>query len=130
MTVQITLDLPDSIYQYYQELAISKHRALDHLLLERLSVIDPVVDVHPERALMEREVKAFAAQHARLWQQYPEEYVALHNGKVIDHDRDEQALVNRVDAKFPDEIVLIRQVLPTLPSELVFRSPRFIPEHA
>lgn len=90
-------------------------------------MIKPVIDVHPERALMEREVKAFEAQHAMLWQKYPEEYVAIHVGKVIDHDRNEQSLVNRIDAKFPDQIVLIRQVLPTLPPTLVFRSPRFTP---
>jgi len=67
--------------------------------------------------------------HDQLWQTYPEEYVALHVGKVVDHDRDEQALVDRIEARFSDGIVLIRQVLPTSPADLIFRSPRFIPEH-
>jgi len=129
MTVQITLDLPDSIYQYYQELAASRRCAIDHLLLEQISVIEPALAIHPQRALMEREVKAFEAMHDQLWQNYPEEYVALYAGKVVDHDRDEQALVARIEAQFPAEVVLIRQVLPTLPADLVFRSPRFIPEH-
>jgi hypothetical protein len=130
MTVQITLDLPDSVYQYYKKLAVSKRRSIDHLLLERIDVIEPSIDIHPQRALMERETRAFEAMHDKLWQMYPEEYIALYAGRVIDHDRDEQALVARIDEIFPDEIVLIRQVLQTLPTDLVFRSPRFIPEYA
>jgi hypothetical protein len=100
------------------------------LLLERLSVVESTLAIHPQRALMEREVTAFESLHDKLWQTYPEEYIALYAGQVIDHDRDEQTLVERIDAQFPDEIILIRQVLPHLPADLVFRSPRFLPEYA
>ena len=75
---------------------------------------------------MEREIAAFEAMHASLWSQYPHQYVALHGGKVIDHDADEATLIERIDSQYPEAIVLIRQVLRHLPQTLVFRSPRWV----
>ncbi len=75
---------------------------------------------------MQREVTTFETMHPDLWEQYPHQYVAFHQGTVVDHDLDELALVQRIDARYPESVVLIRQVLPRLPQPFVFRSPRFV----
>ena len=75
---------------------------------------------------MQREVAAFEAKHAKLWQQYPLHYVAVHLETVVDHDTNELALIARIDRQYPDAVVLIRQVLPHLPNPLNFRSPRLV----
>jgi hypothetical protein len=85
----------------------------------------PTFPVHPQRAAMQREVEAFEAMHAKLWQHYPRQYIALRNGRVIDHDLGEVALLGRIDAAYPDQVVLIRQVSESLPPDLIVRSPRF-----
>lgn len=81
--------------------------------------------VHPQQALMEHEVEAFESQHAQLWKRYANHYVAMQGGQVVDSDLDELALLERIETTYPEQIVLIRQVTELLPSDLVFRSPRF-----
>jgi hypothetical protein len=75
---------------------------------------------------MRREVAAFEALHATLWQQYPHQYVAIYQGAVLDHDVNELALVERLDEQYPGLVILVRQVLPDLPQTLRFRSPHFV----
>ena len=53
---------------------------------------------------------------------YAGEYVAIHQKQLIDHDRDELALLRRLDAQYPNDIVLMKQVRPLPEPELRFRS--------
>lgn len=78
-----------------------------------------------ERMQMLKEEAAFDAMRSELLNQYREEFVAIYQQQVIDHDPDELALVERICESYPDETVLIRQVLETPEPPLVFRSPRF-----
>lgn len=112
------------------------------LLLELLSTMDFVVDLHvngvtayhpaddlyqdPRQPLMEKEVAAFEKLHATLVRDYFGEYVAIHQGQVIDHDRDQMNLVDRVENSCPNKVVLIRQVQAKLPPPLIMRSPRLV----
>ena len=73
---------------------------------------------------MQREKDAFIAMHPQLVQTYLGEYVAIHQGKLIDHDKDDVELIERMRAKLPDEVVLITEVLPELERILYLRSPR------
>jgi hypothetical protein len=75
---------------------------------------------------MEKEVTAFEKLHATLVKGYLGEYVALHQGQVIDHDSDQLRLVDRIENSYPNEVVLIRQVHPKLPPPLIIRSPRLV----
>ena len=75
---------------------------------------------------MQQEVAAFEASHRDLWLKYPNQFVAFYQGVVVDHDRDELALLEHIELKFQSEIVLIRQVNPQPSKTLRFRSPRFV----
>ena len=68
---------------------------------------------------------AFKKLHARLMTKYSGDYVAVHNGKVVDHDKDARALHLRIRKQFGQIPVLLRQVTytPEQP-ELLFRSPK------
>ncbi|MEB3336928.1 MAG: hypothetical protein VKJ46_05650 [Leptolyngbyaceae bacterium] len=48
---------------------------------------------------------------AKLLDQYAEEFVAFENGAVLDHDRDERALLHRVYQQQGYRDFLIKQVL-------------------
>ena len=60
------------------------------------------------------------------WQdQYPEEYVAVHNGQVVDHDHDLRTLHLRVFQLLGHVPVLLKKITRQPQREMVFRSPRF-----
>ena len=52
------------------------------------------------------------------------EYVAFYQATLIDHDTNQQALLNRINQQYPNEIILIRKVQPDLPQTIYIRSPR------
>lgn len=79
----------------------------------------------PRRPQMEKEVAAFEEQHRTLVEQYLGEFVAMYQGQVIGHDRDQWALIRRVRSDYPDQVVLFRQVEASLPRDLVVHSVRF-----
>ncbi|MEZ4659775.1 MAG: hypothetical protein R2911_19640 [Caldilineaceae bacterium] len=69
--------------------------------------------VHEEKKQIPyQEVEAFRAMHQFLWATRPNQFAAIHNGKFIDHDVDQLTLYRRVAAKFPNQPILIRQILP------------------
>ncbi len=70
------------------------------------------------------ESEAFRAMHAELLQQYRGEYVAVHNGEVVDHDEDICALNHRIRARYGRRAVLLQQVTAVPEIELVIRSPK------
>ncbi len=74
---------------------------------------------------MRRELDAFRVMHADLLAKYPNEYVAIHQGQLIDHDTDQLALFLRIDEQYPDVPVLIKQVSPEPEEVYTFLSPRF-----
>lgn len=114
------------------------------LLVELLSAMDFVDDIQiaglaarnlaqnfyqdPRQPEMEKEVAAFEKLHAELVEHYLGEYVAVYQGQVVDHDRDQIALADRIEMAYPHKVVLIRQVQQQLPPPLHFRSPRFVRE--
>ncbi len=73
---------------------------------------------------IQAEARAFDAMKADLLAKYPREYVAIHNGEVIDHDPDLRTLHLRVYKKHGRIPVLLKQVLPGPERELVIHSPR------
>jgi hypothetical protein len=85
--------------------------------------------MHPQREAMLREEAAFEQKRVALWQQYANQFVAMHQAEVVDHDADEETLIARIEAAYPDKVVLIRQVLEKPEPPLVFRSPRLLHEN-
>lgn len=75
------------------------------------------------RRRMQREMDAFFHLHARLLADFAGDYVAIHQGKLIDHDSDQLALYQRIEQRYRDTPVLIKRVLPNPEEEYTFRSP-------
>jgi hypothetical protein len=57
--------------------------------------------------------------HAAWREQYDGEYIAVHQGQLVDHDLSFGALLERIEALYPDEFVLIRPIREE--SEIVYR---------
>lgn len=128
MGVQITVNLPNDVYQRLQREATAANRDVADLASEKLIASVPRFHSHPRRAEMEKERAAFLKLYPKLWEKYPYQHVAVFRGKVVDHDEDVGALVQRMDEKHPDDIVLIREVRPEPERVLHFRSPRLLPK--
>lgn len=78
----------------------------------------------PRTHLMDREIAAFEAMPAALVANYPEQYVAIFQGALVDHDADKALLLDRSAQSHPDDVVLIRQVRHTPRPPFRLRSPR------
>lgn len=130
MTVQITLAVPDTVYQQVEQVAKTTRRPVSDLMLEAVTRSFSAFYVDENRDQMEHEVAAFEIMHSELWKSYANQYVAIYQGQVIDSDSDEIALLDRLDVIHPDDVVLVRQVLEQIQGDLHFRSPRFVRENA
>ena len=87
--------------------------------------IYPMPHYSPQYAEMLQEEAAFDAMLPELLHHYHNEFVAMYQQQVVDHDHNEIALANRIRDDYPDAVVLIRPVLEHPEPPLVFRSPRF-----
>ena len=67
----------------------------------------------------------FEEQKSQLLAQYAGQYIAMHQGNVVDHDLNLRALHLRVFENLGHKPVLLKQVTTEPERELVFRSPRF-----
>ncbi len=67
----------------------------------------------------EREVAAYEALWPQLRKTHVGYWVAIKDGQVLDSDRDKSALIQRVYAHWPEEIVYFEQVLPKHPHRTV-----------
>ncbi|MCX6044962.1 MAG: DUF5678 domain-containing protein [Chloroflexi bacterium] len=133
MTAQILVTLPDKVYQRVQWLAQARQQDVAEAIVKILDETLPV-DVADEDfgdlseldQAVEREIAAYHAMHATLWEEYPGQHVAIYGGQLIDHDRDGVALSQRIDQQYPDEFVLMRKVESEPERVLYFRSPRMV----
>lgn len=123
---EIRLVLPDSVYSQVETVARRANRPVAEVVADAVASAFPPLDVNQGRLAMQSEASAYQAMHAELWQHYPGQYVAIYQGAVVDHDKNEVKLLERVEQRYPEEVVLIRQVQATLPGDLVVRSPRFV----
>lgn len=67
----------------------------------------------------EREVAAYEALWPELRKTHLGQWVAIKGGQVIDSDADRHALIKRVRARFPKEVVYFELVLADNPHRLV-----------
>ncbi len=77
-----------------------------------------------QREKLNQEIAAYEAMHAKLWQSMPGEWVAIHQQKLVDQDRDRLALYRRIRAKYGRISVLLRQVHEQPTEEIWWRSVR------
>lgn len=125
MAKQITLTIPDAVYQQAEQIAHARGQSVEEVFEEQIVQQIPAFPIDKNQEAMRREVAAFEANHAQLWQRYPNQYIAMLHGRVVDQDSDIVQLAIRIRKHYPDETVLIRRVDPELPRPLKIPSIRW-----
>ncbi len=93
-------------------------------------IVNEAISEHLERLSeqkLEAEIEAFEKLYPTLKAHYPHKFVAVHNGQVVDADREFESLFLRIRSHFGDVPVLIRLVGNSPEEEWVFRSPQMEP---
>src|SRR5690606_27645702 len=126
MNTQVTLTLPESIFRQVEAVARRARRPIADVLVDVVTDAFPRFYVSPERTRMEAEQQAYENQRDAILAAHAGEYVAVHGGQVVDHDHNEIELINRIQPRYPTDIVHIRLVTQEPQPELRFRSPRFV----
>ena len=73
---------------------------------------------------LQSEMEAFHAQLPALLARYTGEYVAVHEGRVVDHDIDLRTLHSRIYARMGAVPVLLQKVTDTPATDILVRGPR------
>ena len=110
MSDYVTISLPESLYRRARDLARLNRQPVDTVIAEALEQAFPVFHFSPDRERMEQEQAAYARLRESLLATHEGQYVAIHGGELVDADADEIALLRRIDARFPDEVVHLRRV--------------------
>ena len=129
MEAEMTLTIPQSLYQQAERIAHARRQKIADVLAEALALVEAVAE-DDEEAKMAQEEVAYEAMYAELWTKYAGEYVAIYQGQLIDHDPAELALLQRLNTQYPNEIVLMKQVRPLPEPVLHFRSSRCVKDVA
>jgi DNA-damage-inducible protein J len=119
---------------FYQQVRLNKGIPFDVRLPE--AAVEPVrplapqqtsgqLPIHEQRSLMEQNIAAYRAMHGELVERYLGKYVALCDGKLVDHDSDPLLLLERTRQNYPHQVVLRRKVEWVAERELRIRHPRF-----
>ena len=98
----------------------------DDVAVVRVKAELPEPHENEHRAEMLVQKAVFEAQLETLKQKYLGEYVAYHQGELVDHDPSHKQLVQRINRHYPDGVVLIQQVTASTPAPLRLGSPRLI----
>lgn len=122
MSTQVVLDVPDEVYQQVQQVAKTTRQEVSEIIVERLAEMFTPPVTQPDRAAMLANIEAYKVFHPELVQTHLRQFVAIHDGQLIDHDADKEALFARMQANYAGEIVLQRQVLPDADPVLPRRS--------
>jgi len=101
-TVAIEADL----YRRIEKAADAKRASVDALLSE---VIQRYLWDLERRAIAEQSA-VYRRLHPSLRAEYPDRYIAMHDGEVVDHDVDLPALLGRVRQQWRDTPVLVTWV--------------------
>lgn len=81
--------------------------------------------LHAEaKRVIQQEAEAFERLHPELLERMPGDFVAIHQGQLVDHGADQLALFLRVEATYGGQPVLIRQVRSEVEQTITVYSPR------
>lgn len=123
--IQVTLTIPETVYHQAARDARRQARQVEEILAEFLRRQYFVTASDKRHALL-AESEAFKQQHHQLQEMYDGQYIAMLDGKVVDHDADRVELSDRIYANYPEHTILIRRVEQQPERILHFRSPRLI----
>lgn len=124
MSTQVLLTVPDDLYRQVEKVADAASRNIPDLLLDTITRSLSPFPVDSTRPEMLDNAAAYRSLHAQLVKHYLGQFVAIHDGQLVDHDSDPVTLLQRVRTQFPDRVVLRRRVELTAERELHVRHPR------
>lgn len=113
--------IPDQVFADLMPIAEEEDKEISELVTEALR---KYLWEARERKI-EREMEAYRTLHAELKQRFSGEYVAIHDGELVDHDADRRVLSRRVRQKYGNAAVLITPVEEKPEREFLILSPRF-----
>jgi hypothetical protein len=125
--MEITITLDETTYALMSNEAKVKHLKIEEMIAEaarekynpwEMDGNDP----------MEAEFEAYVQLHSDLYRLYPNQWVAIYGGQLIDHDLDINALESRLALSHPDAVIYVDKVVSQIVTEIVVRSPRFLSE--
>lgn len=127
MSEQITITVSNKVYQRIVEKAKQSRTDVSALVNDVVAnaFVPETSAKNPAQEKMMQEVEAYQQMHPQLVEKYAGQFVAIHNGQLVDHDSDKEALFARIKERFPNQVVLQRQVLENPDPVFHFRSPRF-----
>lgn len=102
--------LPQALVREAKAVAARRGITLAALVVEALRQTLPAEAPRPEPDDLAKSMRWFQANKRRLLGRYRGQYVAIHGGKVIDHDRDFHALAERVFRRLGTRPVLMPKV--------------------
>jgi hypothetical protein len=121
--MEVTVTIPDNIYEEVESVAKKQNRSVEEVLSNAIMKAFERFPLHENHSQMAREKEAYKQLHPKLWEQYPNQYVAVTGGEVVDHDEDMMRIYERIEAKYPDTVVLLEKVL-SVPDRIL-RVPSF-----
>jgi hypothetical protein len=116
MSITLEPKLQTKLEQIAQQTGRSAEEIASEAIRTHLEELDARV--------LEDEQRAYQRLYPELRERYPQKYVAIYAGRVVDVDPDFEELFVRIKRQFGDQIVLMRRVGDSLVEEYNFRSPR------
>ena len=110
MGTQVVLDVPKEVYRQIEKLAVTTERDITDVLLETITRTISPFPVDPNRSVMNQNVETYKELHAELVMTHLGQFVAICDGRLVDHDPDPVSLLQRVRTQYPEKVVLRRKV--------------------
>lgn len=113
MNTQITLAIPDAAYRKATQIATISQQSVEDVLVEftRAGAQLALASIDEPDPVVEREKAAYLALHPQLLRDYPNQFVAIQDGQLVDYDLDRANLMQRVGEQYPTQFVWVSQIL-------------------
>ena len=104
------IQLPQDLYEAVHKKAAAQQKTTDDLVIEWVSERLNEASTSEVTRSFEAEIAAFEQMRSVLLQQYPGQYVAIYEGKVIASGNEKLALLEQVREQFGNIVCYIEKV--------------------
>lgn len=118
MIQTVALEIEDRLLSQLERKARSENvdvqviaqRAIQKYVLNEADEQAEVQQLDEAREKMDQEIAAYRAMHPQLSETHLGQQVAVFQGQLVDSDPDFLALFLRIQERYPDEVVMMREV--------------------
>jgi hypothetical protein len=111
--------LKENLRETLMQSAARENRSVDDLVNEAVETYL----LEQQRSKLDQEILAFERLYGQLMENYYGEWVAIHDGQLVDHDIDGTALYKRIRSRFGTISVLLRRVTEDANEDIWLRTP-------